>query len=156
MQWNIPWDMWNISLTDPIQRNIVLLLVFIVPLFLYLIISRILNKIFKKTPDDPLFPEKEKGKKNILLNLLKIPIRLALMVVVIVAMIEIPARFLSNNEDKKVAKEQAIMAEYEASNDINLNKETRRRILTQAYLRKEYKLDCLYEEDGKYLGRILF
>ncbi len=156
MQWNIPWDMWNISLTDPIQRNIVLLLVFIVPLFLYLIISRILNKIFKKTPDDPLFPEKEKGKNNILLTLLKIPLRLALMVVVIVAMIEIPARFLSNNEDKKVAKEQAIMAEYEASNDINLNKETRRRILTQAYLRKEYKLDCLYEEDANNLGRTLF
>ncbi|MBP5670178.1 MAG: hypothetical protein J6X14_07725, partial [Lachnospiraceae bacterium] len=103
-----------------------------------------------------MFPEKEKGKKNILLTLLKIPVRLALMVVVIVAMIEIPARFLSNIEDKKVAKEQAIMAEYEASNDINLNKETRRRILTQAYLRKEYKLDCLYEEDGNNLGRILF
>ena len=94
------------------------MLVIIVPLIIYgNIIIKILKKSFDKTPDAPSFTEKP-GSAIALKNL------------------TVTANLGGNSE----ARQQEIIAEYDALKEDNVNPETGKTILTQAFLMKEYKL----------------
>ena len=68
---------------EELRENLILILVVFVPIFAYLIISRLLSRSFKKTPDNPLFPEKSTG--NVIIRIIKrAPITLIVVVLAFV------------------------------------------------------------------------
>ena len=121
---------------EGIRRLVTCILVIIVPLLFYgNIIIRILKHSFNKTPDSPTFTEKpENG--IALKNLTKLA-DVVLFIVLVLCSIYIVTQNLGGNSE---ARQQEIVAEYDALNEDNVNPETGKTILTQAFLMKEYKL----------------
>ena len=119
-----------------IKLLITCMLVIIVPLIIYGgIINKILKKSFDKTPDSPSFKEKP-GNSIALKNLTKLA-DVVLFIVLIVISVNIITENLGGNSE---ARQQEIIAEYDALKEDNINPETGKTILTQAFLMKEYKL----------------
>lgn len=119
-----------------IKRLITCMLVIIVPLIIYGgIISKILKKSFSKTPDSPSFTEKPGS--GITLKNLTILADVVLFIVLVLCSIHIVTQNLGGNSE---ARQQEIIAEYDVLNEDNVNPETGKTILTQAFLMKEYKL----------------
>ena len=129
-----------------IKRLITCVLVIIVPLFIYGgIISRILKKSFYKTPDSPSFTEKpESG--IALKNLTKLADAVLFIVLILCSVSIVTQNLGGNSEDRR----QEIVAEYDALNEDNVNPETGKTILTQAFLMKEYKL--YFAEDQEWVN----
>jgi hypothetical protein len=129
-----------------IKRLIICMLVIIVPLIIYgNIINRILKTSFNKTPDSPAFAEKPESAIT-LKNLTKL-VDVVIFIILILCSIFIVTRYLGGNSE---AHQQEIIAEYEALNENNVNPETGKTILTQAFLMKEYKL--YYAEDQEHIN----
>ena len=121
---------------EGIRRLVTCILVIIVPLLFYgNIIIRILKHSFNKTPDSPTFTEKPEN-SIALKNLTKLA-DVVLFIVLIVISVNIITENLGGNSE---ARQQEIIAEYEALKEDNINPETGKTILTQAFLMKEYKL----------------
>ena len=119
-----------------IKLLIICMLVIIVPLIIYGgIINKILKKSFDKTPDSPSFTEKP-GSGIALKNLTKLA-DVVLFIVLILCSIHVVTQNLGGNSE---ARQQEIIAEYDALKEDNVNPETGKTILTQAFLMKEYKL----------------
>lgn len=131
---------------EELRENLILILVVFVPIFAYLIISRLLSRSFKKTPDNPLFPEKSTG--NVIIRIIKrAPI--TLIVVVLALVIASHNReWIAKGFDDHEARRETIMAEYEELNEDNVDPESGKTILTQAYLRRDYKLYVSSEQSG--------
>lgn len=131
---------------EGIKRLITCMLVIIVPLIIYGgIISKILMKSFSKTPDSPAFTEKpENG--IALKNLTKLA-DVVLFIVLVLCSINLVTQNLGGNSEDR---QQAIIAEYDALNEDNIDPETGKTILTQAFLMKEYKL--YYAEDQEWVN----
>ena len=121
---------------EGIKRLVTCILVIIVPLLFYgNIIIRILKHSFNKTPDSPTFTEKpENG--IALKNLTKLA-DVVLFIVLVLCSIYIVTQNLGGNSEARL---QEIVAEYDALKEDNVNPETGKTILTQAFLMKEYKL----------------
>lgn len=131
---------------EGIKRLITCMLVIIVPLIIYgSIISKILMKSFDKTPDAPSFTEKP-GNAIALKNLTKLA-DVVLFIVLVLCSINIVTQNLGGNSEDR---QQAIIAEYDALNEDNVDPETGKTILTQAFLMKEYKL--YYAEDQEWVN----
>ena len=112
------------------------MLVIIVPLIIYgNIIIKILKKSFDKTPDAPSFTEKP-GSAIALKNLTKLADVVFFIVLIVISINIVTANLGGNSE----ARQQEIIAEYDALKEDNVNPETGKTILTQAFLMKEYKL----------------
>lgn len=119
-----------------IKLLITCMLVIIVPLIIYGgIIFKILKKSFDKTPDSPSFTEKPGS--SIALKNLTILADVVLFIVLILCSVYIVTQNLGGNSE---ARQQEIIAEYDALKEDNVNPETGKTILTQAFLMKEYKL----------------
>ena len=119
-----------------IKCLIICLLVIIVPLIIYgSIIIKILKKSFDKTPDAPSFTEKP-GSAIALKNLTKLADVVFFIVLIVISINIVTANLGGNSE----ARQQEIIAEYDALKEDNVNPETGKTILTQAFLMKEYKL----------------
>ena len=119
-----------------IKLLIICMLVIIVPLIIYGgIINKILKKSFDKTPDSPSFTEKP-GSGIALKNLTKLA-DVVLFIVLILCSIHVVTQNLGGNSE---ARQQEIIAEYDALKEDNINPETGKTVLTQAFLMKEYKL----------------
>lgn len=129
-----------------IKRLITCVLVIIVPLFIYSgIISKILKKSFNKTPDAPSFTEKPESGIT-LKNLTKLADVVLFIVLILLSINIVTQNFGGNSE----ARLQEIVAEYNALNEDNVNPETGKTILTQAFLMKEYKL--YFAEDQEWVN----
>ena len=119
-----------------IKCLIICLLVIIVPLIIYgNIIIKILKKSFDKTPDAPSFTEKP-GSAIALKNLTKLADVVFFIVLIVISINIVTANLGGDSE----ARLQEIIAEYDALKEDNVNPETGKTILTQAFLMKEYKL----------------
>ena len=119
-----------------IKLLIICMLVIIVPLIIYGgIINKILKKSFDKAPDSPSFTEKP-GSGIALKNLTKLA-DVVLFIVLILCSIHVVTQNLGGNSE---ARQQEIIAEYDALKEDNVNPETGKTVLTQAFLMKEYKL----------------
>jgi len=131
---------------EELRENLILILVVFVPILAYLIISRVLGKSFKKTPDNPLFPENSCG--SIVIRIIKrAPI--TLIVVVLAYVIAAHNRdWIAKGFNDNDARREAIFAEYDELNEDNVDPESGKRILTQAYLRRDYKLYVSSEQSG--------
>jgi hypothetical protein len=92
-------------------------------------------KTFSKTPDSPAFTEKPENSIS-LKNLTKLA-DVVLFIVLVLCSINIVTQNLGGNSEDR---QQAIIAEYDALNEDNVDPETGKTILTQAFLMKEYKL----------------
>ena len=99
------------------------------------IIIKILKKSFDKTPDAPSFTEKP-GSAIALKNLTKLADVVFFIVLIVISINIVTANLGGNSE----ARQQEIIAEYDALKEDNVNPETGKTILTQAFLMKEYKL----------------
>ena len=99
------------------------------------IIIKILKKSFDKTPDAPSFTEKP-GSAIALKNLTKLADVVFFIVLIVISINIVTANLGGNSE----ARQQEIIAEYDALKEDNFNPETGKTILTQAFLMKEYKL----------------
>lgn len=126
-------------MSEEMKIRIIYILVMIVPVIVYFCIGSVLIKSFNKTPDDPSYTEKKKGRG--LVNVLK---KLAVTVVAFGVVI-LGLKLLVKMHDDSTAKEQAVIAEYEALNENNVDPANGKTILTQAFLMKEYKLYSLNE-----------
>ena len=133
-----------------IKCLIICLLVIIVPLIIYgSIIIKILKKSFDKTPDAPSFTEKP-GSAIALKNLTKLADVVFFIVLIVISINIVTANLGGNSE----ARQQEIIAEYDALKEDNVNPETGKTILTQAFLMKEYKL--YFAEDQERVNFSLF
>ena len=111
-----------------IKCLIICLLVIIVPLIIYgSIIIKILKKSFDKTPDAPSFTEKP-GSAIALKNLTKLADVVFFIVLTVISINIVTANLGGNSE----ARQQEIIAEYDALKEDNVNPETGKTILTQA------------------------
>ncbi|MCR5057319.1 MAG: hypothetical protein K6A81_01695, partial [Clostridiales bacterium] len=99
------------------------------------IIIKILKKSFDKTPDAPSFTEKP-GSAIALKNLTKLADVVFFIVLIVISINIVTANLGGNSE----TRQQEIIAEYDALKEDNVNPETGKTILTQAFLMKEYKL----------------
>ena len=130
--------MKEIVMTEEVKSKLMFFLSFLIPIFLYVYIGKILGKSFNKAPDNPLFPEKKK--KNPLVRVLKFLVIIAIAIVLITARNRVSLNVILNVLEDNEAREEAIIAEYEALHEDNVDPENGKLILTQAYLRKEYKM----------------
>ncbi len=132
---------------EHIIGNIISILIIAIPVAAYFCFSRILSVSFTKTPDDPSFQEK---KEDIVpIRILKVLIRTAVIIAVIVGGLHLLAGIFSNSTEKANRYEQEAVAEYEELNEDNVDPETGKTILTKAFLRKEYKLYASNENWNK-------
>ena len=123
---------------EQLKLNVIYFLLFCIPVIAYWVITKILLKSFRKTPDDPLFSE-EKGGKTI--RVLKKVVSAVLIIAVVACGASVLYKLFAGGDFD--AQQQAIIDEYEALNEDNVNPQTGKTILTQAFLEKEYKLYAL-------------
>ena len=117
-------------MTEELKIRIIYILVMIVPVIVYFCIGSVLIKSFNKTPDDPSYTEKKKGRG--LVNVLK---SLAVTAVAFGVVI-LGLKLLVKMHDDSAAREQAVIAEYEALNENNVDPANGKTIITQAFLMK--------------------
>ncbi len=123
---------------EQLKLNVIYFLLFCIPVIAYWVITKILLKSFRKTPDDPSFSE-EKGGKTI--RVLKKVVSAVLIIAVVACGASVLYKLFAGGDFD--AQQQAIIDEYEALNEDNIDPQTGKTILTQAFLEKEYKLYAL-------------
>lgn len=120
-------------MTEELKIRIIYILVMIASVIVYFCISGALAKSFNKTPDDPSYSaNKSRGLANFLKNITITAVAAAVLIMGLKLIVKV--------HDDSAAREEAIIAEYEALNENNVDPETGKTILTQAFLMKEYKL----------------
>lgn len=123
---------------EQLKLNVIFFLLFCIPVIAYWVITKILLKSFRKTPDDPSFSE-EKGGKTI--RVLKKVVSAVLIIAVVACGASVLYKLFAGGDFD--AQQQAIIDEYEALNEDNIDPRTGKTLLTQAFLEKEYKLYAL-------------
>ncbi len=131
---------------ENIKLNIIYYLIFPIPVIVYLIFNRILSKSFKKLPDDPSYTEKKES--GTIVRILKRLGTTVLVIALAFGIASIQRGALSEGFENADERRQSIIAEYEELNEDNIDPENGKTILTQSFLRKEYKLYVSGEQGG--------
>ena len=125
---------------EQLKLNVIYILLLCIPVVAYWIITKILVRSFRKTPDDPSFSEEKGGK------ILRIQKKLVTALLIIAALgcgASVLYKLYCGGDFE--TQQQAIIDEYEALNEDNVNHKNGKVILTQAFLETEYKLYALNE-----------
>ena len=135
-------------MTEAIRNNITYYLIFFVPIVMYLSFSKALGKAFAKLPDDPSYTEKSGKQPNFFVRILKRLGGIALVVVLAFGIASFKRDSISKAFEDGDTRREAIVAEYEALHEENVDAQNGKTILTEAFLQKEYKLYASSEQSG--------